>query len=108
MKIPMKVGDATVLYELFTNPDSQEHVVAIDDKTYRLHKAGDLVYTMLRVAGHMRSMRGSLADVLLATGQVHLTYRQYETRVRRAKEEAQRVRDRDLNAIAESLIDDSP
>lgn len=104
----MKVGAATVLYELFTDPDSEEHIVAIEDKTYRLHKAGGQVYTMLRVAGHMRSLRGKLEDVLVAVAKIHLTYCQYETRVRRAKEEAQRVRDRELNVIAESLIDDSP
>lgn len=103
MKVPIKVGDVTVLYELFTNPETHECVVAIEDKTYRLHRAGQQVYTMLRVTGHMRSLRGSLDSLLAAIAKVHLTYRQYENRVRRAKEEAQRVRDRELNGIAETL-----
>lgn len=104
MKIPLQVGDATVMYEAFVNPDSNDHVLAMDDRTYRVHALGDNVYyTMLRVGGHQRTLRGTMAELITAIGQIHLTYRQYETRVRRAKEEAQRVRDRCLNETAESL-----
>ena len=104
MKIPMKVGDGTVMYETFHNPDSNDHVVAIDDRTYRLHSLGDnLFYMMLRVGGHHRTLRGPMDALLKAIGHVHQTYRTYDNRVRRAKEEAQRTRDRALNQIAESL-----
>ena len=104
MKVPIKVDDTVVVYESFVDDDSQDCIVAIEDKTYRIHSVSDGVfYTMLRVAGHQRSLRGSLDDVVLAVAKVHLAYRRYETRVRKSKEEAQRARDRDLNAIAETI-----
>lgn len=104
MKIPLKIGDTTVTYECFTNVESQDRVVCIDERTYRLHALGDdEFYMMLRVGGHQRTLRGPLPELLRAIAQIHLTYRQYDTRVRRAKEDAQRTRDHALNAAAESL-----
>lgn len=103
MKIPLKIGDATVTYECFTN-DSHDRIVSIDDRTYRLHALGDdLFYMMLRVGGYPRTLRGPLPELLTTVAKIHLTYRQYDTRVRRAKEEAQRIRDRALNDVAESM-----
>lgn len=104
MKIPLKLQSATVMYESFVDPNSNDHIVAIDDRTYRLHALGDDVfYMMLRVGGHQRTLRGAMPDLLTTIAKVHMTYRQYEQRVRLAKENAQRARDQELNEAAESL-----
>lgn len=104
MKIPLHVGDVTLTYEAFVNQNSNDIIVAVEDRTYRLHALDDGVfYMMVRIGGHQRTLRGTMDALLEAIGKIHVTYRQYETRVRRGKEDAQRARDHALNEAAESL-----
>ena len=109
MKLPIKIDGVELLYEVFTEflpgvePEKRDRVVAIEDRTYRLRASDDgSFYTMFRIGGHQRSLRGSLDRMLQVVGLQHLIYRRYEQRVRKLKEEAQRSRDRQLNELAEA------
>lgn len=109
MKLPVKVDDVELLYEVFTEflpgvePEKRDRVVAIEDRTYRLRAGGDgTFYTMFRVGRHQRTVRGDFDQVLRATALQHLVYRRYEARVRKAKEAAQATRDRQLNELVEA------
>lgn len=109
MKIPLEVDGVELWCEVFTQaipdmpPERCDRVVTIDERTYRLRAADDgNFYTMFRINGHQRSVRGSLDRMLRVVGLQHLIYKRYENRVRKLKEEAQRTRDRQLNELAES------
>lgn len=101
----MRIDDLEVLYETFVNPDSNDMIVAIDDRTYTLRRAEqpDVFYLMVRIGGHQRSLRGNVTVMLETIARLHCLYRDYDNRVRKLKEEAQRQRDRRLNELAESL-----
>jgi hypothetical protein len=109
VKTPLKIDDRTeLMYRVFT-AENHDKIVAIDDRFYQVRFAGDtkpgdppVYYTMVRIGPHQRSLRGSLEDMILAVGRIHAVYRDYENRVRRLKEEAQRERDRRLNGLLES------
>ncbi len=97
---PVLFDDKT--YEVQTFEDGAQRVVAIDDRYYKAYRDGDAWYFMVR-AGHPRSIRGPWSDVLNAIVEIHHVYKGYEQRVRRAKEEAQRTRDRRINEVAERV-----
>lgn len=104
MKIPIRVDDKELLYETFINPNSHDMIVALEDRTYTLRRAEpDVFYLMVRVGGHQRSLRGDATAMLQMVARLHCIYRDYDNRVRRLKEEAQRQRDRRLNELAESV-----
>lgn len=108
MKLPLEIDGVQLLYEMFTRsvPESsgaQDRIVAIEDRTYRLRAADDgTFYTMFRIGGHQRSIRGSLDQMLRVVGLQHVIYHRYENRVRKLKLDAQRARDRQLNELAET------
>lgn len=105
MKTPLKIDEKNeVTYELFSLPCGSEHVIMIDGNCYHVRRTHDanVFYFMVRVGAHQRSLRGSFHDVILAIARIHLIYREYEKRVRKLKEEAQRIRDRQLNRIVEA------
>ena len=108
MKLPVEIDGVELMYEVFTqflpgvDPNLRDRVICIDDKTYRLRTAQNgAYYTMFRIDGHQRSVRGTLDRLIRVVGLQHLIYKRYEQRVRKMKEEAQRLRDRQLNDLAE-------
>jgi hypothetical protein len=102
-KFPVKVGSSEVVIQEYG--DGEEHIVKIDDRFYRVHHTGDVHYFMTKIRGTQRSVSGSPEKVREAVVKVHLAHKSYEKLVQRRKEEAQRIRDRDLNEIVESLND---
>jgi hypothetical protein len=108
MKIPLSLPDGTeLLYQEFTNNGSGDRIVAIDDRTYHVRSCQNQdgkqwFYTMLRVGRHQRTLRGDMPTILLAVARIHQVYDDYEKRCRRSKEDAQRLRDRQLNELFET------
>lgn len=104
MKLPLQLDDVVLTYECFYDAESKDCLVVFEGQTYRLHATdNDSYYLMLRVGGHQRTLRGKRLDLIGAAARIHLTYRNYEGRVRKAKLDAQRDRDRSLNRVAEAL-----
>jgi hypothetical protein len=109
VKLPVEIDGVELMYEVFTQflpgvePELRDRVICIEDRTYRVRAAQNgTYYTMFRIDGHQRSVRGSLDRLIRVVGLQHLIYKRYEQRVRKLKEEAQRVRDRQLNELAEA------
>jgi|GEM_PF-4359854 len=104
-KLPIRVDDKEVLYETFINPETQDWIVSIDNRTYHLRRVdANVLYAMVRVGSHQRSLRGDSISMMQAIVRLHCIYRDYDNRVRKLKEDAQRARDRRLNELAESLL----
>lgn len=94
-------GQDQQIHRYFSD-DSLEVTIRIDDRYYRVHPDGsDNAYFMIKVGGIQRSIRGPLDNLIPSLVRVHRVYRRYDDDIRRAKEAAQRNRDRRLNTIAE-------
>jgi hypothetical protein len=102
-KFPIKVGDKEIIIQEFS--DGDEHIVKIDDRYYRVHHTDDTHYFMTKIRGTQRSVSGKPEKVREAVVKIHFAHKSYEKTVQRRKEEAQRLRDRDLNAIVEGMND---
>lgn len=102
-KFPITIGDQSVEVQEFS--DGDQYIIAIDERTYRVRPAADpgFFYFMLKIGGTQRSLKGTLRQLCESIVGVHLTYRSYDKRVRRLKEDAQRARDKTLHEIAETL-----
>lgn len=102
-KFPVTIGNASVEVQEFA--DGEQRIIAIDERTYRVRPAEDdgLFYYMLKVGNAKRSLRGPIGQIREAIVGIHLIYRSYDRRVRRVKEEAQKIRDKALHDIAEML-----
>lgn len=80
----------------------QERIVTVEDRYYRVYRDGDVWYFMVRTP-LPRSIRASWDDAVRAIVQVHAIYRAYEQRVSRAKQDAQRQRDRKIHEVVEHV-----
>ena len=100
-RFPVELGDGKVI-EVREFVDGEDRILVINDRHYRVYKGNEGHYFMLKISGMQRSVRGSLDDLRILVARVHSIYLQYDNRVRKSKEEAQRTRDRALNEIAES------
>jgi len=97
--------DGTVTMVRRFSESSGDMVLGIEDRFYRLYFVDQANYYMMVRCGHFsRSLRGSLDRLEEAAVKLHRIYRAYEARVRRAKEEAQRERDRHIHAVAETFV----
>lgn len=102
-KFPVTIGNTSIEVQEFT--DGDQRIIAIDERTYRVRPAEDegLFYYMLKVGKTKRSLRGPIDQVRDSIVAIHLVYQSYDRRVRRVKEEAQKVRDHSLHEVAEAL-----
>lgn len=101
-KFPVTVdGKSTEVQEFV---DGNESIVVIDDRTYRVRPSNEKRYFMLKIGGTQRSLNGTPEQIREALVRVNNIYREYDRRVRRVKEEAQRARDTALNEIVEQLL----
>jgi len=102
-KLPIQADGKTIEIQEFS--DADERIVLIDDRFYRLWKIpdSDLFYFMVKVRENPRSIRGTHDKCIELLVRVHSIYRQYDNRVRKSKEDAQRLRDKLLNDLAETV-----
>jgi hypothetical protein len=103
MEYPVLVDGSEQLVQLMSDGDSS--VLLVGDRYYRVHldETRKMFYSMLKVGGHLRSLAATdLPDLIVKLVRVHRTYREYEDRCRRSKEEAARERDRRLGQIVDS------
>lgn len=98
---PIDIDGTTTLVRRFVGDDGV--VLSIEDRFYHLHRNDSQHYMMLRIGNFVRSLSGSIDALEIVAVKIHRAYRDYEGRVRRAKEDAQRLRDRQLHAIAEAF-----
>jgi len=103
-KYPVQHGNKTIEIQEFV--DGDERVFLLDDRFYRVWRVPgegpEKFYTMVKIGKHPRSLQGTHEKLIELLVKIHMTYRDYENRVRRSKEGAQIQRDRELNEIAES------
>ena len=102
-KLPIKIDDTEVEIQEFI--DGDEHIVLIDERYYRVHHtAVGTHYFMTKIRGTPRSILSTPEKVREAIVRVHLAFKRYERTVQKRKEEAQRIRDAELNRIAEMYV----
>jgi hypothetical protein len=105
-KFPVQVDGRTIEVQEFIDSDGDGHAISIDDRLYHMWRIPNteppLFYFMVKIRDTPRSLRAVHDKCIEMLAKVHCVYKDYEQRVRKAKEDAQRQRDKSLNTLVES------